>query len=170
MSILRFLALGVLLAAAGHVHAAELRVKVTELRSDDGDVHFALYATPDSFPKKKNRYAGAVVKAKDGGAEAVFRNLAPGSYAVAVYHDENGNDEFDQGVFGIPLEGYAFSNGAKAVFGAPGFDEAAVIVRPSVTEITIRMHYPAFARARMPKAGLALTEIPQMAPPGYPQR
>lgn len=141
MSMIRFLALGVFLAAAGQAVAAELRVRVTELRIDDGGVHFALYATPESFPKKDDRHAGAEVKAKDGGAIWVFRGLAPGRYAVAVYHDENGNGEFDQGFFGIPLEGYAFSNGATAFFSAPGFDEAAVTVGEGVTEIVIEMAY-----------------------------
>ncbi len=83
----------------------------------------------------------ASAEAKDGGAIWVFRGLAPGRYAVAVYHDENGNGEFDQGFFGIPLEGYAFSNGATAFFSAPGFDEAAVTVGEGVTEITIEMTY-----------------------------
>jgi uncharacterized protein (DUF2141 family) len=148
MSPIRFLALGFFLAlggflagGAGEAVAAELRVRVTELRIDDGGVHFALYATAESFPKKDDRYAGAEVKAKDGGATWVFRGLAPGRYAVAVFHDENGNGEFDQGFFGIPLEGYAFSNGATAFLSAPGFDEAAVNVSEGVTEITIEMTY-----------------------------
>lgn len=142
MSVIGYLALGAFLAvAAGDVAAAELRVKVTELRSDDGGVHFALYATPESFPKADDRFAGAEVKASDRGGSWVFRDLAPGRYAVAVYHDENGNGEFDQGIFGIPLEGYAFSNGATAFFGPPGFDEAAVTVGEGVTEITIEMTY-----------------------------
>ncbi len=144
MPIIRFVALGalgVLLAAAGPAGAAELRVRVTELRNDDGGVHFALYATTESFPNKDDRYAGAEAEAKDGGAIWLFRGLAPGRYAVAVYHDENGNGEFDQGFFGIPLEGYAFSNGATAFFSAPGFDEAAVTVGKGITEITIEMAY-----------------------------
>jgi uncharacterized protein (DUF2141 family) len=142
MSMIRYLALGVFLAGgAGAAVAAELRVKVTELRNDDGGVHFALYATAESFPKKDDRYAGAEVEAKDGEAIWVFRGLAPGRYAVAVFHDENANGEFDQGFFGIPLEGYAFSNGATAFLSAPGFDAAAVTVGPGVTETTIEMTY-----------------------------
>ncbi len=141
MTVIRFLALGVFLAGAGQAVAAELRVRVTELRNSDGGVHFALYATAESFPKKDDRHAGAETEAKDGGAIWVFRGLAPGRYAVAVYHDENGNDEFDQGIFGIPLEGYAFSNGATAFLGPPGFDEAAVTVGQGITEIVIEMAY-----------------------------
>ncbi len=121
--------------------AAEFRVKVSELRTNDGDVHFALYATPESFPKSKGRYAGIHVPAQSFEALAVFTGLKAGRYALAVYHDENGNGKFDQGFLGIPLEGYAFSNGATAFFGPPSFKAAAVELEGEITEITIPMRY-----------------------------
>ena len=80
-----------------------------------------------------------VVPAAD--AVATFEDLAPGTYAVAVYHDENGNGEFDQGLFGIPLEGYAFSMGARAFFGPPSFERAAFAVAAAGTTVTIAMTY-----------------------------
>ena len=139
--ILRSLTLAVLLAAAGPAGAGGLSVNVTGLRSGDGDVRFALYATPETFPEKESRFAGAVVKAKAKGVQAAFPDLPPGTYAVAVYHDENGNGRFDRGFLGIPLEGYAFSKGASAFLGPPDFAEAAITVGRGVTEITIGMNY-----------------------------
>ena len=126
-------------AAIAALAAAELRVTVTGLRSARGDVHFAVYATPEHFPEREGRVAKAVVKAGPRGATKVFAKLAPGTYAVAVYHDENGNDAFDQGIFGIPLEDYGFSNGATAFFGPPDFAAAAFAVKPGGTVITIRL-------------------------------
>ncbi|MEE8622973.1 MAG: DUF2141 domain-containing protein [Alphaproteobacteria bacterium] len=140
-SISRCLGLAILLAAAGPAEAADLSVNVTGLRSGDGDVQFGLYATPETFPMREGRLAGAAVKAKAKGVQAVFPDLAPGTYAVAVYHDENGNARFDQGFLGIPLEGYAFSNGASAFLGPPDFAEAAITVGTGAAEITIRMNY-----------------------------
>lgn len=121
--------------------AAELRVKVTELRSNDGNVHFALHATPESFPDSEGRSAGTHVPARSLEAGAVFTGLKAGRYAVAVYHDENGNGKFDQGFLGIPLEGYGFSNGAMAIFSAPCFNDAAIELDGEITEITIPMIY-----------------------------
>ena len=129
-----------LLCAPAPIAAAELRVTVTGLRSARGDVHFAVYATPEHFPKREGRVAKAVVKAGPRGATKVFAKLTPGTYAVAVYHDENGNDEFDQGIFAIPLEDYGFSNGATAFFGPPDFAAAAFAVEPDGTAITIRLN------------------------------
>jgi len=34
------------------------------------------------------------------------------------------NDDFDQGLLGIPLEAYGFSNGAIAFLGPPSFEDA----------------------------------------------
>ena len=65
--------------------------------------------------------------------------LKPGRHAVALFHDENGNDAFDQGLFGIPLEDYAFSNNAMGFFAAPSFDAASFALTEPETRILIRI-------------------------------
>ncbi len=139
---------GVALSAAGLVFAmpasaADLTVEVLGLRSGDGAVHFGLYDKPGGFPDYDGRIAGAQTGIKDGikgrRAVAVFKGLKPGRYALAVYHDENGNGEFDQFIFGLPLEDYGFSNGATVFFGPPSFEAAAVTVPVEGLRITIRV-------------------------------
>ena len=121
--------------------AAELQVEVTGLRSGDGAVHLAVFATPAAFPRSDAILAEAIVRAKAAGVQWVFGGLEPGTYALAVYHDENGNRKFDRGFLGIPLEGYGFSNDAGVFFGPPDFAEAAVTVPGKGSRITIRMTY-----------------------------
>jgi uncharacterized protein (DUF2141 family) len=139
-------AIGLLIAvfailAVGAAKAADLTVVVNALRSATGTVHVALYRTPESFPKSGAMLEDKVVPADLAGSRATFGNLTPGRYAIAVYHDENANNDFDQGIFGIPLEGYAFSNGATVFFGPPAFDEAAINVDKDTTTIVIPMGY-----------------------------
>lgn len=121
--------------------AAELRVDVTGLRSGGGEVHMAVYATPAAFPRSDAILAEAIVRAKAAGVHWVFSDLKPGTYALAVYHDENENREFDRGFLGIPLEGFGFSNDSFIGFGAPDFADAAVTVPGKGTRITIHMIY-----------------------------
>ena len=121
--------------------AAELQVEVTGLRSGDGAVHLAVFATPAAFPRSEAMLAEAIVRAKAAGVHWVFAGLEPGTYALAVYHDENENREFDRGFLGIPLEGFGFSNDAQVFFGPPDFADAAVTVPGKGTRITIRMTY-----------------------------
>ncbi len=129
------------LAAAGPApraaFGADLTVEVVGLGSDDGNVHFALYDDPATFPDDEGRLRGTNVPIAGRRAVAVFKNLTPGSYAVAVFHDENGNGSFDQGLLGLPLEDYGFSNGAPAFLGAPSFDQAKFAVPEEGIHITI---------------------------------
>ena len=130
-----------LVATATMATAAELQVDVKGLRSGDGEVHLAVFATPATFPDSDAILAEAIVRAKAAGVHWVFSGLKPGTYALAIYHDENENREFDTGFLGIPLEGFGFSNDAQVFFGPPDFADAAVTVPGKGARITIRMIY-----------------------------
>ncbi|OHC75661.1 MAG: hypothetical protein A3G18_00450 [Rhodospirillales bacterium RIFCSPLOWO2_12_FULL_58_28] len=127
--------------AAFGANAADLWIDVSEMRSGRGDVHVAVYADPKTFPSSKGMIADVIVPAREKGTEAVFTGLAPGTYALAAYHDENGDHEFNQIFWGLPIEGFGFSNGAKVFFGPPDFEEAAVNVGEGVSRIGIAMDY-----------------------------
>ncbi len=122
--------------------AADLRVQVAALQSRNGVMRFALYDREAAFPTYEGRCAYLDVPVpKSGPAEAVFTDLAPGRYAIAVYHDENGNGEFDQGLFGFPLEGYGFSRDARGFLAAPSFSSAAVVLGEGGKTIRIGLSY-----------------------------
>ena len=123
--------------APGTALGAELTVEVVGLRSDDGNVHFALYDNPATFPDDEGRLRGTNVPIAGRRAVAVFKDLTPGSYAVAVFHDENANGSFDQGFLGLPLEDYGFSNDAPAFLGPPSFEQAKFAVPEKGIRITI---------------------------------
>ncbi len=127
------------LVVAMPASGADLTVEVHGLRSNGGAVHFGLYDTPGAFPDYDGRLAGARTGIKDRRAVAVFKGLKPGRYALAVYHDENANGEFDRFIFGLPIEDYGFSNGATVFFGPPSFEAAAVTVPTEGLRITIRV-------------------------------
>jgi uncharacterized protein (DUF2141 family) len=46
-----------------------------------------------------------------------------GSYTLALYLDKNKNNRLDKGLFGQPLEPYAFSNNARASFSEPSIND-----------------------------------------------
>jgi len=133
------LSLGILFPVSAS--AVELAVRVTNLRSTDGIVHFAVYDAADRFPSNGEWIEGAKVAAGSEGALVVFRLPKPGDYAVAVFHDENGNGKFDKFLSALPVEGYGFSNDAPVRLGPPSFEDAAVRVSPAGTDVIIRMRY-----------------------------
>lgn len=131
----------VLLFSSGWAEAADLKVVISGLRSGNGDVHVAIFDTPETFPQSGNSQTDAVVKASPNGASAVFSGLKPGNYALAAFHDENGNRTFDQNVLGIPVEGFGFSNDPPVFLGPPKFTEAAVALGQNDAEIVIHIGY-----------------------------
>jgi uncharacterized protein (DUF2141 family) len=115
---------GALADGAPSSDRANVRVSVAGLRSDRGAVRCIAYDGPERFPEGNQRVI-ARVSARPSGASATceFAGLPRGrDVAVVIHHDENDDHVFQRGVFGIPLEGYGFSNDARPVLAAPSFD------------------------------------------------
>jgi uncharacterized protein (DUF2141 family) len=69
-----------------------------------------------------------MTKAKQGIVSVTFNNLEAGEYAIRYFHDENDNGKLEQNLFGMPVEGYGFSNNAKANFGPAAFEDMKVTI------------------------------------------
>jgi len=133
-------AAALLLSVGSLLYAGELTVRVHDIRNSRGTVHIGIFNTPDGFPKTGGELQGATVAVHGGVATASFEVPADGNYAVAVYHDENGNGIFDRNFLGIPKEGYGFSNDAPVFFGPPSFEAARFELRHR-RHIEIGMRY-----------------------------
>jgi uncharacterized protein (DUF2141 family) len=112
-------------ASAGDpAKAGGIKVEVTGFRNDKGRLSCSLWPGPAGFPRDDSHILGQVwAKIQGNRGECFFAAVPAGDYAVTLYHDENGNGKFDSNFIGYPLEGYGFSNNAKAQFSAPSFDE-----------------------------------------------
>jgi uncharacterized protein (DUF2141 family) len=104
-----------------------LTVEVISLRSAKGQVVYSLFAGPEGFPDKGEKAiaSGTCPIAEDKTARFGLPKLAPGVYAVTLFHDENGNGKLDTKTFGIPKEGFGFSNNPKIRVGPPRFKDTA---------------------------------------------
>ena len=120
-----------------------IHVKVLNIRNSVGAVACALFESPAGFPTEFLRFATniMVIKIRDAQARCDFEDIAPGTYALAVIHDENVNGELDANWLGIPVEGYGFSNDARALLGAPSFSAASFQYDGRNLELTISLHY-----------------------------
>ncbi len=119
-----------------------LRIRVENIAAVKGRIHVGIYKDAASFPKKKLAFTGTEADVKNTGVmEIDIPGLSPGRYAVAVFHDLNGNGKLDTNMLGIPTEPYAFSNGAVAKWSSPTFAEAAFELPASGTSITVTLGY-----------------------------
>jgi uncharacterized protein (DUF2141 family) len=80
-------------------------------------------ARPESFPDCKDDPRAVSRSVAATQPRVRIDGLAPGSYAAAIIHDENGNKKLDT-MLGIPREGFGFSRNPAIRFGPPRFDSA----------------------------------------------
>lgn len=126
---------------AGYAHAANIVVTIDGVRNSKGDVYVALFNKPDEFPDGDYSIRHTKRKASTESITVVFRDLPPGRYAVGAYHDENSNHRLDTNFIGYPVEGYALSNGIRAVVSRPRFVDAAFIVGDESKSVSIHIRY-----------------------------
>lgn len=112
---------------AGVSSGSTLRLEVQGVRNARGHVLVALYRPTDGFTETKSTaFRTNKVAAANGTVAIEFNDLPAGSYALAIFHDENDNERIDTGFFGVPVEGFCFSNDARGLFGPPSFKSAAL--------------------------------------------
>ncbi len=118
-----------------------LLVDVTGAKPVAGNITFTLYgANPQAFLAHHGSIALTRVTLASPEAEACFALSAPGTYAVAVYHDANNNHRFDRTLLGLPAEGYGFSNNVVPLI-LPSFSSVRIAVPAGESRIAIRLIY-----------------------------
>lgn len=123
--------------------ATTIRVTVEKVRNSKGLITAVLYDdNPKTFLKKGARLDRIRVEASEGETELCLNAPAAGrSYSVALYHDENGNTEFDTDFLGIPTEGYGFSRNPGFRFGKPDVEETLFDIADHQVSLRISMLY-----------------------------
>ena len=127
---------------AGRQGPDTLSVQVTNLNAPTGEVVVTLYPSdPRRFLAPRGKLLRQRIKTTAPTSRTCFYLPGPGTYAVAVYHDADGNHEFNRSGLGMPTEGFGFSNDAATRFGLPSFDAARFTAAVGDTALRIRMRY-----------------------------
>ena len=115
---------------------------ISNIKNDKGYVLIALYNSEKGFPDKPAlTFKKQRVKAVKGQLTIVFTDIPPGKYAAGIVHDENDNQKLDTGFFGIPKEGFCFSNQAMGTVGPPSFQSASISVLNKPVSQNLKMSY-----------------------------
>ena len=122
----------------GHVR---LGIRALGVASATGEMAFTLY------PNAKRRFlaaGGKLARVRTRAVSPVTSAcfwVAPGTYAIAVYHDANGDRDFNRNAVGLPVEGFAFSNNPPTRFGLPAFEAARFDVGEGGRQLQVQMRY-----------------------------
>jgi len=126
----------------GEPSAAKLRVMIENTRDDRGEMTATLYGDdPAKFLKPDGQLRVWRVAAQPPRQEMCVWLPGPGTYAMAMYQDTNGNRHFDHGTFG-PTEPYGFSRNPHLFFGPPSLGQVKFTAAEGETVVHVRLRNP----------------------------
>lgn len=101
-------------------------VRVSGLASKSAAVMVAVFLDVAGFPDVNAADTTTRTIGNGDVAEIELKLPLSGMAAVAVFQDLDGNGVLTRNVVGLPMEPYGFSRNARATFGPPKFEAAAV--------------------------------------------
>ena len=113
-----------------------LTIKVEGVPSSEGYIAVGIYKNAESFLEEDGAYMGTFAKTIEGTTLVNIPDIPKGTYAVSIFHDENGNKKLDTNFIGIPKESCAFSRAKMRTFGPPDFEDCTFVMNEDF-EITI---------------------------------
>lgn len=118
-----------------------ITVTIKNLRNNNGHILLSLFNQSKGWPEDEaNTLRKVEIPIKNKTATISFTNMPAGTYAVAIMHDENDNYRMDKTMFGMPKEGFGFSNDVMGTFGPPGFKESS-FKHYNNTDVVIKIRY-----------------------------
>ncbi|MEL7083363.1 MAG: DUF2141 domain-containing protein [Cyanobacteria bacterium P01_A01_bin.3] len=119
----------------------QLTVTVNGFRTQEGQICLSLFDSEAGFPTGGERaVATQCVELEETTPAITFDLPVAGDYAVAVFHDANGDGTLNVNMLGIPREGFGFSRNPRISMRPPKFEDAAVAVNGE-SNIEIRLKY-----------------------------
>lgn len=123
--------------------ALNVTVRVKGIKDQSGQLIALLFRDPDGFPENGDAAEQTrVVEEIPSGqpAEIQFGKLSEGTYAITVLHDENGDEQMNRSLLGVPKEGYGISTNPSLSMGAPSFENASFTLTEDRT-LTVNIYY-----------------------------
>ncbi len=134
--------LSILSAAGAAAGETPVRVVVSNVVKPGGTLLAGAYSSPETWlgattvASKEVPVAGNV----HDGTVTFEMLLPPGSYALSVLQDINGNRKLDTNFIGMPTEPTGSSNDAPAKWSAPKFRDAVFTVSDQPMELKITLN------------------------------
>lgn len=127
------------LAGPGAAMAGPVTVDLSGLRA--GGTLYVQLQTRDQFLGPQRTAGQRIVAPAAGTLGVELGEVAPGDYAITVWHDDNGNNQYDVDPHtGAPLDGWA-AGGADALRARPTFDQLRVTVPTAGLHVPLALRY-----------------------------
>jgi uncharacterized protein (DUF2141 family) len=126
----------------GDPSSAKLHVMVEGVKDIGGLMTATLYGDdPEKFLKSAGELKVWREPAKAPTTEMCLWLPGPGTYAVAIYHDNKSVKRFTRGPLGLPNQGYGFSRNPRLRLGPPALKSASFPAAAGDTTVNIKLRY-----------------------------
>lgn len=122
-------------------HIAQIRITVNNVGAG-GVLNVELYDDPEHFLFKEGRKRKVRIPAAEGQQRVCMNLEQPGTYAVAAYHDRDGNRKLKKQWNLMPLEPFGLSNNPEQLAGFPKFSDSAFTTGKLGADIVIDLKQP----------------------------
>ena len=118
-----------------------ITVQISNVEGQTGEILVGLYNKAEGFTLIEKVYQeGKIENTSNDSMIYIFTTIPSGEYAISIFHDENSNRKLDKNFFGIPTEGYGFSNNLRPMLRSATYEESMFEVNEDVN-LTISMGY-----------------------------
>lgn len=117
----------------------DLALRFQGITSRGGTVRLALYSSEAAFMDEKKATLYNFPAGKPGVLEANIPQLPQGTYAFAVFLDENNNRKLDKNLFGVPIEPYGFSKQPPSKWRLPTFNEVKFVLDGPSRQVEVKL-------------------------------
>lgn len=117
-----------------------LTVQITGFDSITGFARLVVFDSEDGFPMDAEQ---SVYRASEPVESDIvtfsISTLGEGTFAITVYHDQDGDGQLDMKFYGPPSEKVGTSNDARGRMGPPSFEDASFVLGSEPLEMTITL-------------------------------
>ena len=119
---------------------SSIQVNIQEASSDQGMIRVLLFSGGSGFPDQVSKAVKSFsIPPKNKQVAFTINDLAPGTYALAVIHDQDSNGKLSSNAVGYPIEKFGFSNNPKVYFSPPSFEKASFVLGKTPMKVTISL-------------------------------
>lgn len=124
------------------VNAQVLTIEISGIRNSKGNIAVAVFTDNTSFNKEETYFEEMYPKTSLLNKNMIVElMLKPGVYGISVLDDENEDGKMKYNIFGIPKEGFGFSNFYHTGIFKPDFEDFRFKVNENDTTVYVKMKY-----------------------------
>lgn len=111
-------------AAVAQNAASSLTVNFTGIEEKEGALMGELVDSEAAYNGKSPPVRAVMVTVDNAEVATMIEGLAPGTYAIKLFHDVDGDGKMSTNPYGMPTEPFAFSNNAQGNMGPAKWADA----------------------------------------------